>query len=123
MKRSEINQIIRTAKDAIAGAGFALPPFAFWSPDDWRSKGTEVAEIPQRGMGWDITDFGSGDYAHCGLTLFTVRNGTLDAVKRGAGKSYCEKVGFMQPAQRCPDHHHFVKVEDIINRAGGDLVL
>lgn len=123
VKRSQANQIIRVAKDAIARAGFALPPFAYWSPEDWRTKGSEAAEIPQRRLGWDITDFGSGDFAHCGLTLFTVRNGTLDAVKRGTGKSYCEKIGVMEVGQRCPDHHHFVKVEDIINRAGGDLVI
>ncbi len=123
MKRSQVNQIIRGAKQAMAQAGFALPPFAFWSPEDWRSKGVEAAEIPQSGLGWDITDFGSGDFARCGLTLFTIRNGTLGAVKRGAGKSYCEKIGVMETGQRCPDHHHFVKVEDIINRAGGDLMI
>ena len=123
MKRSQVNQIIRTAKAAISDAGFALPPFAFWSPDDWRAKGPEAAEIPARGLGWDITDFGTGDYAACGLTLFTIRNGDVANVRRGTGKTYCEKIAVMQPGQRCPDHHHFVKVEDIINRAGGDLVI
>ena len=28
-------------------------------------------------LGWDITDFGSGDFAKLGLLLFTVRNGSL----------------------------------------------
>ncbi len=123
MKRSKINRIIRTAKDAFAGHGFALPPFAFWSPDDWRAKGPEVSEIPAHGLGWDITDFGLGDFAQHGLTLFTIRNGTPDAVRSGQGKTYCEKLAFMELGQRCPDHHHYVKVEDIINRAGGELVI
>ena len=123
MKRSEINRVIRTAKDAIAGYGFALPPFAFWSPDDWRSKGPEVSEIPARGLGWDITDFGLGDFDKCGLTLFTIRNGDPDALKRGGGKTYCEKLAFMELGQHCPDHYHYVKVEDIVNRAGGDLLV
>lgn len=25
--------------------------------------------------GWDVTDFGSDDFEHCGAVLFTVRNG------------------------------------------------
>lgn len=123
MKRSQINGIIGAAKAAIAAHGFALPPFAFWSPEDWRSKGPEVHEIPTRGLGWDITDFGLGDFETCGLTLFTIRNGDAKALKQGRGKTYCEKLAYMSLGQRCPDHHHYVKVEDIINRAGGDLMV
>jgi hypothetical protein len=28
-------------------------------------------------LGWDLTDFGSGDFQACGLILFTIRNGNI----------------------------------------------
>ena len=42
MKRSEINAIIREADAFINGKGFCLPPFAYWTPEEWASKGEEV---------------------------------------------------------------------------------
>ncbi len=62
MKRSEINEIMRSADEFIRGSGFRLPPFAYWTPNDWRQKGPEAAEIPQNDLGWDITDFGHGEF-------------------------------------------------------------
>ncbi|MCB0250397.1 MAG: D-lyxose/D-mannose family sugar isomerase, partial [Anaerolineae bacterium] len=55
MKRSEINAIMRDADSFMRGHGFRLPPFAYWTPDDWASKGEEVREIVDRQLGWDIT--------------------------------------------------------------------
>jgi D-lyxose ketol-isomerase len=37
-------------------------------------KGKEYDEIRDNYLGWDITDFGSGDYHKQGLFLFTLRN-------------------------------------------------
>ncbi len=44
MKRSEINAIIREADDFIRSHGFSLPPFAHWTPDEWKAKATTADE-------------------------------------------------------------------------------
>lgn len=123
MKRSEINAIIRDAGVFLAEYRFPLPPFATWSPNDWRGKGPECFEIVERGLGWDITDWGTGDFAQHGLVLFTLRNGTLANLRAGSGKVYSEKVLIVQPGQRTPLHFHWSKVEDFVNRGGGQLVM
>ena len=48
MRRSEINAIMRDADAFMKANGFRLPPFAYWSPADWASKGEEVREIVDR---------------------------------------------------------------------------
>lgn len=123
MKRSEINQILRQADDFIRAHGFHLPPFAYWTPDEWRTKGADVAEIVDKRLGWDITDFGSGDYAQIGLFLFTIRNGDLASLQTGRGKLYAEKLLIVDVNQVTPLHFHWVKTEDIINRGGGKLMI
>ena len=45
MKRSEINTMMRSADQFIRSRGFYLPPFAYWSPNEWQRKGPEVEEI------------------------------------------------------------------------------
>ena len=123
MKRSEINAIMRSAEEFIRGRGFYLPPFAFWSPEDWQRKGQEAAEIVENQLGWDITDFGSGDYQKVGLFMFTVRNGNSQNLKDGHGKLYCEKILIVDVDQITPMHFHWHKMEDIINRGGGRLLI
>jgi len=39
MKRSEINQCIQEAKEVFAKYSFRLPPWAYFSPDEWAQKG------------------------------------------------------------------------------------
>ena len=75
MKRSEINQILREAKEFLASRQFVLPEWAEWSLQDWKANRQKVNYIVDRMLGWDITDFGSGDFLRCGLFLFTIRNG------------------------------------------------
>lgn len=123
MKRSEINQIMQQAEAFIREHGFHLPPFAYWTPEAWRAKGDEVADIVDKGLGWDITDFGSGDYGRCGLFLFTLRNGSAENLRQGQGKVYAEKVMVVGVDQVTPTHFHWLKTEDIINRGGGKLVI
>ena len=67
-----------------------------------------------------ITDFGSGDFAKRGLTLFTVRNGKAGS---SYGKTYAEKIMVVDDGQETPLHFHFQKAEDIINRGGGNLII
>ncbi len=120
MKRSEINAIMRSADAFIRERGFILPPFAYWSPDDWRAKGPEAREIVENHLGWDITDFGQGDFQKLGLFLFTVRNGNP---ARPEDKPYAEKIMLVEVGQVTPMHFHWKKTEDIINRGGGTLVV
>ena len=58
-----------------------------------------------------------------GLFLFTVRNGSPENIKTMRGKLYCEKIMIVDVNQRTPMHFHWTKVEDIINRGGGKLVI
>jgi len=120
MKRSEINRILRDAQEFLDLHRFKLPRWAYWSPDDWNGlEGRGGREIADCALGWDITDFGSGDYARRGLFLFTLRNG----LPGRSGKSYAEKVMIVGVGQETPTHFHFRKTEDIINRGGGVLTL
>ncbi len=119
MKRSEINQILRAAQALFDQYQFSLPPWAAWSPTDWKEHAGSALEIFDCQLGWDITDFGSGDFARRGLTLFTLRNGQLGRRK----KTYAEKIMVVEDGQETPAHFHFHKAEDIINRGGGKLVL
>jgi D-lyxose ketol-isomerase len=123
MKRSSINAIMRNAAEFIHQQNFYLPPFAYWTVDDWRKKGPEVREIVENKLGWDITDFGSGDFERSGLFLFTIRNGKPDAWKTMQGKLYAEKIMIVQQGQLTPLHFHWDKMEDIINRGGGKLLI
>jgi hypothetical protein len=119
MKRSEINAIQKSAKAFLAEHRFLLPPWAEFHPADWAGKGDEIAEIRDNLLGWDVTDFGSGDFRKRGLFLFTLRNGNLKLDK----KPYAEKIMIVDVDQETPMHFHFHKMEDIINRGGGKLAI
>ncbi len=121
MKRSEVNALIRENEAFIAEKGFALPPFCGWSPADWAEKGEECAEIRDNMLGWDVTDFGSGDYKKVGLFLITLRNGNRKDPR--CTKPYAEKLMVSEEGQVCPMHFHWFKQEDIINRGGGVLCM
>jgi D-lyxose ketol-isomerase len=119
MKRSEINQILKNAKAFMAKKQFILPPWAYWSVSDWKKNKEDALEITENMLGWDITDFGSGDFYKRGLFLFTLRNGKLNVDK----KPYAEKIMIVEENQETPMHYHWSKMEDIINRGGGNLVI
>ncbi len=123
MKRSEINRIMREAKKFLRQHRIHLPPFAFWSPQDWAKKGPETETIARCQLGWDITDFGRGNFSRCGLFLFTLRNGLPENLQRRQGKLYAEKIMIVRKDQVTPLHFHRVKMEDIINRGGGRLLV
>jgi len=123
MKRSEINALIRDADAFFKAHGWNLPPFAYWTPADWSRRGPEVREIVEHGLGWDVTDFGSGKFEKIGLLLFSLRNGSLADLHKGGGKVYAEKLMIVGAGQVTPCHFHWTKVEDIINRGGGRLVI
>jgi D-lyxose ketol-isomerase len=86
MKRSEINRAWKKARACFRRHHWALPPNA----------------------AWDITDFGLGNFAACGLTL----------VNLAAEAEYCEKLMYAWRNQTTPCHAHRRKKEDIICRSG-----
>ena len=120
MKRSTVNHVIETAKEVFATVGLALPPFAHWTIADWQSKGPECDEIRQCLLGWDVTDFGQGNFEVIGRVLFTLRNG---AKSYPSGKDYAEKLILDPENQKPPRHYHRHKMEDIINRGGGNILV
>ena len=75
MKRSEINQALRKMEDMINRLNYYLPPFCHFTPEEWESKGHEYDEIRDNMLGWDITDFGQGNFSKIGFSLITIRNG------------------------------------------------
>jgi D-lyxose ketol-isomerase len=108
MRRSEINAIMSQALRFCDEHRFPLLPFAQWSAERWRSADASCAGIVEDQLGWDITDFGSGDYAGIGLFLFTIRNGSFARVGSG-GKTYAEKlliVGHADPLPLVEDRGH-----------------
>lgn len=125
MKRSTINDIMAAADDMIRTHGFTLPPFAYWTPDDFRARVADgsAARISQSRMGWDITDYGQGNFDGLGLFLFTLRNGSLTDLQRGSGMVYAEKLLISKQNQLSPMHTHIIKSEDIINRGGATLAV
>jgi D-lyxose ketol-isomerase len=111
-------------------------PWPFWPhgssicrllPFGHRPYGSKKA--PKCGRLWTANWVGTsptsawGGIARKGLTLFTIRNGNPADLPRGAGKLYAEKVLIVDVDQVTPLHFHWQKVEDIINRGGGRLVL
>lgn len=118
MKRSTLNRYITEAAGFFANNHFALPPFASWTPEQWRHSGSDAAELRAQRLGWDITDFNSGQFESIGLTMFTLRNGlSSDHAK---AKPYAEKIMLVRNNQVTPFHYHEQKMEDIINRGGHD---
>lgn len=122
MKRSEINRIIKDSIEFIESFNFALPPFAHWTPEEWEKKDANFDEIRDNMLGWDVTDYGLGNFEKEGLVLFTLRNGNPDDQRRHK-KTYAEKLLILQEEQVCTMHFHHHKMEDIINRGGGIMVM
>ena len=92
MKRSEINRALRELEAMVKEYRFSLPPFCHFTPEEWANMGHEYDEIRHNMLGWDITDYGLGDFEKVGFSLITLRN-------------------------------HWHKMEDIINRGGGTLLI
>ena len=118
-RRSEVDDLIEKSLEIITRSSFALPPFAQWTPMMWQDAGPEWNSAREARLGWDVTDFGLGRFKQVGRVLFTLRNG----ISGGMDKPYAEKIIVGRHGQRAPAHFHLKKIEDIINRGGGDVVL
>ena len=121
MKRSKINKLLKENIEFIKSMNFNLPPFAYFTPHEWEEKGKEYDEIRKNMLGWDVTDYGHGDFEKIGLFLFTIRNGNFSDPDNK--KTYAEKLLISDENQYSPMHFHYNKMEDIINRGGNDLIV
>lgn len=119
MRRSEINLLMEEALVFFEEMNFKLPPWAYWPMETWKENRAFCEEIFENELGWDLTDFGSGDFTAIGLILFTLRNGNLGRDR----KLYAEKIMIVGEGQITPMHFHHSKMEDIINRGGGNLMM
>ncbi len=122
MKRSEINAALKEMEAMVAHCRFALPPFCYFTADDWQNKGPEFDELRDNMLGWDITDYGLGNFERVGFSLITLRNGNL-SMKDKYLKPYAEKLLYLKEKQYSPMHFHWYKMEDIINRGGGNVLI
>ena len=121
MKRSQINTAIRKMEELASKHGFLLPLFCNWHPKEWLSKDHTYDEIRETKLGWDVTDYGMGKFDEVGFTLITIRNGILNHPEYN--KPYAEKLLMLEEGQYSPMHFHWYKMEDIINRGGGTVLI
>ena len=119
MKRSEVESYVEWARGLIKDCGMKLPGFGYWTIDDWKTDVEKKDRMIRSMLGWDITDYGMGDFLKIGSVLFTIRNGVFG--DSSIGTPYAEKLLPTMDGQRLPLHFHYSKCEDIINRGGGDM--
>ena len=122
MKRSEINRALREMEQMAERCRFPLPDFCGFTPCEWQSKGHTYDEVRDNFLGWDITDYGLGRFDEVGFSLITLRNGNLK-MRDKYPKLYAEKLLYLKEGQYSPMHFHWVKMEDIINRGGGTVLI
>jgi D-lyxose ketol-isomerase len=122
MRRSEINAALREMEAMLREYRIALPDFCGFTPEEWAEKGHEYDEVRDNMLGWDITDYGLGDFDRVGFSLITLRNGNR-AMPDKYPKVYAEKLLYLKESQYSPMHFHWFKTEDIINRGGGNVLI
>ena len=122
MKRSEINRALREMEAMCREYRCYLPPFCSFAPERWAKLGHEWDEVRDCALGWDITDYGLGDFDRVGFSLITLRNGNRAQPERYP-RAYAEKLLYLREGQYAPNHFHWFKTEDIINRGGGNVLI
>ncbi len=122
MKRSEINKALRRMEEMCIREHCWLPPFCHFTAEQWNGVSHEYDEVRDCMLGWDITDYGLGDFDKIGMSLITIRNGNRAMADRYP-KTYAEKLLFMKEGQYSPNHFHWFKTEDIVNRGGGNILI
>ena len=107
MKRSEINRALRELEAMCEKYRCYLPPFCRFTPEEWKTKGHEYDEVRECMLGWDITDYGLGNFDKIGFSLITIRNGSRKQPEKYP-KVYAEKLLFLKEygARRNADSPH-----------------
>ena len=95
MKRSEINKALKEIESMCAKYKCFLPPFCHFTPEEWQEKGHEYDEIRDCVLGWDITDYGLGNFDKVDMSLITIRNGNRKMADKYS-KVYAEKLLYMK---------------------------
>ena len=106
MKRSEINKALKELEAMCRQEHCYLPPFCNFTPEEWQTKGHEYDEVRDCMLGWDITDYGLGDFDKVGFSLITIRNGNRKMADKYP-KVYAEKLLYMKEGQYSPNHFHW----------------
>ena len=122
MKRSEINRALKEMERMCEKEHCYLPPFCYFTPEEWQEKGHEYDEVRDCQLGWDITDYGKDDFDKLGLSLITIRNGNR-AMADKYPMVYAEKLLYLKEGQYSPNHFHWFKTEDIIHRGGAPVLI
>lgn len=122
MKRSEINKALKELEAMCAKYKCYLPPFCNFTPEEWQEKGLEYDEVRDCMLGWDITDYGLGNFDKFGFSLITIRNGCRTQPEKYP-KVYAEKLLYLKEGQMAANHFHWFKTEDIINRGGANILI
>jgi D-lyxose ketol-isomerase len=120
LKRSNLTSLIADAKALAASYHRVLPSWSNWGIADYVAKPDVARYVKNRQMGWDVTDFGGSNFDERGLLLFCLRNGIQG---NPTEKPYAEKMLVVGEMQETPFHLHHVKLEDIINCGGGNLMI
>jgi len=123
MRRSQLDTIIDETRSIMARHGQILPPYALWTPAEWRARALETRLMRERGLGWNVATFKADAFAESGIVVFTTRMGDHRDLAAGRGKLYGEKIFVCRDGQRVPYHYHRVKTEDVVNRGGGSFVI
>ena len=98
MKRSEINKALKELEAMCAKYKCYLPPFCNFTPEEWQEKGHEYDEVRDCMLGWDITDYGLGNFDKFGFSLITIRNGCRTQPEKYP-KVYAEKLLYLKEGQ------------------------
>ena len=122
MKRSKINEALKELEAMCEKHCCYLPPFCHMTPQEWETAGHEYDEVRDCMLGWDITDYGKGYFDKFGFSLITIRNGNRNMADKYP-KVYAEKLLYLKEGQYAPNHFHWFKTEDIINRGGGNCLI
>lgn len=104
MKRSEINNALKELEAMCAEHCCYLPPFCHMTPDDWKNAGHEYDEIRDCMLGWDITDYGMGNFDKFGFSLITIESAkAVDACSSSVQSAEARlKSTFLCAAQSAP---------------------
>ena len=121
MKRSEINRCIKEVEELVRKKGFWLPPFCNVTPEEWKTKGHEYDEIRDNMLGWDITDYGLGNWEKVGFALITLRNGNQNNPKYS--KVYAEKLLMLKEGQHLSLIHIFQFRKVMLHREALNLII
>ncbi len=91
MKRSFIDARIEAMAALCERYGVRLPPFAWWSEENYRAAPEAARRITQASLGWNIVEFRPGAFAAEGLGVFTLRMGDWRQLAPGAAASTRKK--------------------------------